>query len=244
MLNNASNQIRSKAGVILLLLSFCASTLAAPKETPDYKYTITTIALIPAIYAKTPPKPKTDELVKQKQYTTEIAILQRLSKYADKRLAKRIKARTGLQIISQKYVMQIMNANGFTTDTLYTQKGKMAGSKFPVPLFANVQKLAGLLKVSAIVMPVLDGPQDIHGHYVFTFLGGSGYQPPFETSRAAFYVVSSSGCNLCTSVTMADHPVTQIGQRTFQFADWRDMLNLLIENFLDELTEKTTIIFK
>lgn len=243
MVNIRLHSFWSKFGVILLLLTSCASYSATPKESHNLNFTISTIAVIPAFYAKTPPKPKVTDPVKQTQYNTEMAILQTLSNYADKRLAQRIKSRTRIQVISEKTVEKVMEENSITADTLYTQKAKMDGSKFPAPILGNVQKLAALLKVSAIVMPVLDGPQDINGHYVFTFLGGSGYQPPFETSRAAFYVVYSTGHNVCTSVTMADHPVTQIGQRTFQYADWRDMLNLLIENFLDDLTEEQTIMF-
>jgi len=177
-----------------------------------------------------PPNPKLAEYLDR---------LRKLQDHTRMLLPERLAARTPYQIVPMEETESALKALELTPEKLYLNTAKMRGTKFSGPDPQAVRKLAARLKADAVLLGTLDEPRRSPDRLYFDPLGGLGISEAHVTAKIGFWVLLADGTEVVQRVCDVVHPVTQIGNRKYLFADWQEANDLAIENFMDELVRFT-----
>jgi hypothetical protein len=172
------------------------------------------------------------QLTQQRKYQE---ILQRLEKHAAHQLPVCTADRTAFTVIPESKVEAQLTADHFTPRDLFTDNGLLHGDTFPVPRVYTAQQLCSQLHADLILLSVLDEPRRVNGHYIYDLLGGLEQVPSHVNCRGVFYLLDAQGDTVYHGIYSVDQPLTTIAGHTYLFADWRDAVNILIEDFFDDL---------
>lgn len=195
--------------------------LAKPEGSTDQKH---------ADDAAAKPNPKLAEYLDR---------LRKLQERTRTLVPERLAARTPFEIVPPDETDAALKALELTPEKLYLNNAKMRGTRFSGPDPQAVHKLADRLHADAVVLDVLDEPRKSPERLFFDPLGGFGISEAHVTAKIGFWVLLADGTEAFQRVSDVVHPVTQIGNRQYLFADWQEASDLAIENFLDELTRYT-----
>lgn len=196
--------------------------------------------------AKPDPKAETDkpgpEAEPDKPNPKLAEYLDRLRKLQDRTrslLPERLTARTPFLIVPMEETEAALKALDLTPEKLYLNAAKMRGTRFSGPDPQAVKKLAARLHADAVILDTLDEPRRSPDRLFFDPFGGLGISEAHVTAKIGFWVLNAEGTEVVQRVSDVVHPVTQIGNRKYLFADWQEANDLAIENFIDELIRFT-----
>ncbi len=224
--------------IVLLLLCVCAEAKAAPKRpnARELLANVHTVAIVsPFFGVNLPDKPQKNAKARAEE-AHERVWLKALLAHAQQRLPIRMLHRTPWKLAGQKETLLAMQKLHLTPQELFQNNGLIQHGKYPLPKPAAVQQLLAALHADALILADLDAPQNISGHYTFSLLGGTGYEPAHEVMKGEFLVALPNGDTALRFINTVEHPPTSIGGRKFVQLDWEEAENLLIENFLDDVT--------
>ena len=176
-------------------------------------------------------KTKTDP--KLEQY---VNYLKKLQEQFQKRLPERILARTPFEVVADEEIKDSFDNSSLTPQKLFINSGALQGRKLPVEDMLNVKHFLAPLHADAILMTVLDEPRRNLEHYYFDPLSGLNVRPSHVQCRAVFVLLLPDGTAVFSKSVDVSHPISKIGKRDFLLADWQETEELVIENYLDELT--------
>lgn len=166
-------------------------------------------------------------------------LLRKVESHAKTQLPERIRARTGFQVVPAEEVTEALKELKLTPEQMYQNGGRLRGTKFPPPDPQAIRRLATNLHADAVLLGVMDEPRRSTGKYYYDFLTGINYSPANTRGKAAYSIFLADGTEILTHPVEALHPLSRIGDREYLLADWSETEDLVIENFLDELTRYT-----
>jgi len=167
-----------------------------------------------------------------------LADLRKLQTHAAEALPQRVADRTPYTVVPAAEVTQAMKDLKLTPEKLFQNNGRMQGTHFALPDLDAVRQLAARVHADAVLLGTLDEPRRTNGHYYLDF-GGVNYESSHVRSKAGFFVLLADGTEVLHDYLEVMHPLTRIGEREYLLADWTESEDLLIENFMDELTRYT-----
>lgn len=162
--------------------------------------------------------------------------LEKIQSAFQKRLPERISARTRFEIVPDEEMKERLKATKLTPRKLFIDSGLLQRKKAPVEDMLNVSRFMETLHADAILMTVLDEPRRNLEHYYFDPLSGLNVRPSHVQCRAVFVLLLPDGTSVFSKSVDVSHPISKIGKRDFLLADWQETEELVIENYLDELT--------
>lgn len=234
---------RTLVGLYIVFIGLSLTPLLAAADVPEPEArallaTAHRIVVLPPFYGtktlheKPPANFKPKQLEERLKYQQ---ILQRLEVHATLWLPERVAHRTPFLAIAGEKVQTQLEKDHLTPRDLFTDNGLIHGDGFPLPRLFLAQQLAQALHADLILLTVLDEPRRVDGHYIYELMGGLEHVPSHVNCRGAFYLVDAQGRTLFHGVYSVNQPLTIIAGHTYLYADWRDAINVLIEDFLDDL---------
>lgn len=171
-----------------------------------------------------------------RQYTI---YLRKLQEDARKVLPERLTKRARFEVVPEEEVTAALKTLQLTPETMFENKGRIKGSKFPLPRAEAIRSVSEALHADAVVLGVLDEPRRANGKYFFDPLSGFSYEPGHVEAHGGFYLMLPEGTEALHGYMRVLNPLSKAGGRDFILPDWIDAQNLMIENLMDEWTYYT-----
>ena len=182
----------------------------------------------------------TDEEIKKVREENRL-FLSKLESQTQETLQKRLTVRTPFTVSPLKLTLPASRdpkeKKQDKEDSAFAFKGegRLKGTKFPLPNPVIVRQLATENNADAVLLTIMDEPRRDDGGYFFD-ASGIGYRSPHVSAKIALYFLLADGTEILHEYVEVLHPISKIGNRDYTQVDMTETHEMVIENFLDELT--------